>query len=241
MVLDGHSMGGLSHFWSLSVEEHFYMLAPLLVLTLSRSGLPLCCAIVWLGCAAARGLLGESYARVSTLSPLQFDCLAVGIATAVLKVEGSFMGLPLERARTLAIGCGALSVPLLLARHAESASVRLTAAVFEQWVFAVAVAGLVLHLWSAKGSPFTRLSSFGPFVYLGKISYGLYVWHFPVLLVVSSGLHELVPRGSSVLALVVTVLVAVVSWHLFERPINNLKRLFPYRFAPREEKVALTS
>jgi peptidoglycan/LPS O-acetylase OafA/YrhL len=231
MVLDGAAMGGLSHFWSLSVEEHFYMLAPLVVLTLSSSRLPLCCALVWVGCAAARAILGERYAGLAILSPLQFDCLAVGIATAVLQAEGSFLGLSLERARTLTLVCALLSLPLLAARHAASASIRLGAAVFEQWVFAVAVAGLVLHLWNSKHSPLTRLCSFGPFVYLGKISYGLYVWHFPVLLLLAVGLRDVIPRGSSLLGLVASALVAMVSWHAFERPINDLKRHFPYRAA----------
>lgn len=241
MVLDGHSMGGLSHFWSLSVEEHFYMLAPLLVLTLSRLGLSICCAAVWLSCAAARAYFGERYASLAYLSPLQFDCLAVGIVAAVVQAEGSFLGLSRQRFRALTIACGVLSLPLLAARHASNAELRATAAVFEQGVFALAVAGFVLHLWNAKHSPLTRVFSLEPFTYLGKISYGLYVWHFPVLLLLSASLRDVVSRGSSILGLALTVLVAVVSWHAFERPLNGLKRYFPYRFsqpASAPERVA---
>lgn len=229
IVLDGRAMGGLSHFWSLSVEEHFYMLAPLLVLTMSRARLPLCCAWIWLGSVVARAALGERFQFVSLLSPLQFDCLAVGIATAVLQTEGSVLGVPLERARKLTLACAPLALLLLAGRQSSVTAVRLSALALDQGIFALAVAGLILHVWNAKGSPLLRLLAFGPFTYLGKISYGLYVWHFPVLMLVAVGLQDVLPRGSSLLALPVTVLVATISWYAFERPINDLKRHFPYR------------
>ena len=72
---------------------------------------------------------------------------------------------------------------------------------------------------------------FGPLTYLGRISYGIYLYHMFVIAAVMQwiprrmpmpGLHEFVG------VLGVTVVIAAASWHLFEGPLNNLKRYFPY-------------
>jgi peptidoglycan/LPS O-acetylase OafA/YrhL len=79
-----------------------------------------------------------------------------------------------------------------------------------------------------------RVLTLAPVVYLGKISYGIYAYH----LFMPWGLERVFRYAGLVfpapgalrfvLASSATVLVAVASWHLFERPINDLKRLFPY-------------
>jgi peptidoglycan/LPS O-acetylase OafA/YrhL len=71
-------------------------------------------------------------------------------------------------------------------------------------------------------------------LYIGRISYGIYIYHLPVQWMITSkaskwldGLPWFIPH--SLVLLVATVVLAAFSWHLFERPINQLKRLFPYR------------
>lgn len=91
-------------------------------------------------------------------------------------------------------------------------------------------------LWSALGfGPWRWLLSQQPLVFLGKISYGLYVFHFPVTLevnriVVSQGLA---PRQSPTdfamvlaIALLITVALSVISWFVLERPFLKLKTRF---------------
>jgi peptidoglycan/LPS O-acetylase OafA/YrhL len=229
MVLEGRDMGGISHFWSLSVEEHFYMVAPLLMLKLSSRALGIVCLGVWIACAASRAKLGHGYEAVAQLSPFQFDCLLFGIAAAVLHAEGSFLGVSRRTAARLALVSAVLAVPLLLGRQASNPTVFVVAQTFEQLFFSWATAGAILYLWTTHDSWAARFLSLRPFVYLGKISYGLYVWHFPVLLVSSVLLSQIVSRGSSLVALGLTIAVAALSFHLFERPVSNLKRHFSYR------------
>ena len=79
-----------------------------------------------------------------------------------------------------------------------------------------------------------RLLEMAPLVYLGKISYGVYVYH----LFVRDGLaaqgigNDWSGPGSTtahfLLLTACTVALASVSWFCFEKPINNLKRYFPY-------------
>jgi peptidoglycan/LPS O-acetylase OafA/YrhL len=85
-----------------------------------------------------------------------------------------------------------------------------------------------------------RLGRFGsvllwrPLVYLGRISYGMYMFHLFVPLAVRRVLRDLfavtaMNRGVLIAAYtVVTVIAASLSWHFFESKINNLKTFFPY-------------
>jgi peptidoglycan/LPS O-acetylase OafA/YrhL len=65
------------------------------------------------------------------------------------------------------------------------------------------------------------------------ISYGLYIYHLPVwyLMGLEGSGHSL---SKTMLGFVITLVVAALSWHLFESPINSLKRLFSYRVVPKK-------
>ena len=71
--------------------------------------------------------------------------------------------------------------------------------------------------------------------YIGRISYGIYLYHLPALLLVlriSKKLGREIPEvgmNRFVVMGIATVSIAALSWHLFEGPINRLKRFFPYR------------
>ena len=75
-----------------------------------------------------------------------------------------------------------------------------------------------------------------PVVYLGRISYGLYVWHLFVAAGFERATHVSLYGGPdhhrrlaiAAVFFLVTVAVATASWFAFERPINELKRFFPY-------------
>jgi peptidoglycan/LPS O-acetylase OafA/YrhL len=68
-----------------------------------------------------------------------------------------------------------------------------------------------------------RLLSWGPLVAVGKVSYGIYLWHFPAILVIDEQLPDTatVTRGAAVLAL--TAATTLASWFLVERPFLALK------------------
>ena len=80
-----------------------------------------------------------------------------------------------------------------------------------------------------------RLLEAKPLLFCGKISYGLYIYHLfmPVILPkIFQRLHIPYPEEIVlwfILQVAATIIVAACSWFLFERPINNLKRRFDYR------------
>jgi peptidoglycan/LPS O-acetylase OafA/YrhL len=103
--------------------------------------------------------------------------------------------------------------------------------------------GVSVALWSAWlidgaysgfGGTMGKVLSFKPAVYLGTISYGVYLIHNFVPDVVNglfgfTPAHELPMPIRPIIMFLVTVFLASVSWYGFERPINALKRFFPYR------------
>src|SRR5262249_46626389 len=106
----------------------------------------------------------------------------------------------------------------------------------------VATGWLVLAVARGYGS---RLLSVRPLVSLGTISYGVYVWHVLVQ-PAAAGLHWLPEPGwlKLLFVLAVTIPFAALSWHAFERPLNDLKRHFPYTLRnnqPFEESATVIS
>lgn len=84
--------------------------------------------------------------------------------------------------------------------------------------------------------PIAATLGLGPVRYLGKISYGIYVWHLPVLffipaLISSSGAAFLAPyQNDLLLRAAFTVAIASLTWYSFERPCLNLKPVLARRY-----------
>jgi peptidoglycan/LPS O-acetylase OafA/YrhL len=89
--------------------------------------------------------------------------------------------------------------------------------------FALAAAVVVLACVRAADQWLPRLLSLPPLVAIGKVSYGLYLWHFPVILVVDDRLPDAsqLTRGAAVIA--ATAATTLLSWFLVERPFLKLK------------------
>lgn len=229
MFLGGMGAGGIAHFWTLSVEEHFYLVAPLLMLTMSLRGISLLCVASWIFAAAGRVFfhaIGQESGEF--LSPMQFDCMTVGIAVAIYQSKGEFLGIGKVGMQGLFRWTGRLIVPLLLLRLIPSPAAQFFGLFFEQWTLSFAVSGLLVSLWNEPKSRIARLLSLGPLPYLGKISYGLYVFHLPSL-VMAAALFSFMPRGNAIPAFAMTLGLAMLSYRFVESPINDLKRYFSYR------------
>lgn len=234
--IQGEFLGCFPHFWSLAVEEQFYMFWPLLVLLTPASKLP--CVIVALIAIAPLTRVaivlagGTNYAQYSTLLFANFDTLGMGALAAWWLSTGRCLPRPWILAGRLLVLASALQVFSSRIFHWSGVGVALldsvAVGVLSTWLVLRCVAGMP----GAAGKLFEN-----PFVvYLGTISYGIYVWHMFMPTVLRHLLRTLslpADLGAGTMGFFVlyalTVLVATISWFAVERPINLLKHKFPYR------------
>lgn len=234
-ALEQQSVGYYGHFWTLAVEEQFYLVWPWLVLFAPRRSL----ALIMIAAVAMApvyrdvvfGLLGTR--GWDTLPFGSLDTLGVGALLAIAFRDASAPEELHARLQRLVLPIGLGSYALLNALALSDGGVRWLVALHEIsyaliccWLIAGAYRGFC-------GLP-GRLLEARPVVYLGRISYGIYAYHMqmPWLLQrVFAKLGWAFPgHGPArlLLAGAVTVLVAMASWQLVERPINALKRHVPY-------------
>jgi len=224
----------LGHFWSLAVEEQFYLVWPLLVLLAPARRLPR--IFLWavvIGLATRGGLLlaGSTVREAQPHMPSNLDSLGVG---ALLAWHWHVAPHALElRRRWLRI---ALSVALILMTVTLVLSVtgRRSPALGMIESTSAALAGVWLVDRCARGTRdwFGGMLLWRPVAYVGTISYGVYLVQTPIRWMLGEALdRQGVRDGSIALFFAVAALsgvVAAASWHLYEGPINALKRRFPY-------------
>ncbi len=236
----------LGHFWSLCVEEQFYMLWPAVVFSLrSRVTLRNLClfsipAVLLLRILCAL-FVPHAYLEAELLyrlTPLRVDALLIGGAAA-LALRGPERAAVLRLARpVLALAVVGFTVWELLYRHRTQHLYRASAGApilttLGYTLLDLAAAALILNLLSHT-TPLARLFSLAPLRALGRISYGFYVFHdmFHTAIgrFVTNHLtgpahpHNLINIG--VVAFVVTLLCATLSYHLYEKPFLRLKSRF---------------
>jgi peptidoglycan/LPS O-acetylase OafA/YrhL len=231
----------LGHFWSLAVEEQFYLVWPAVVLLFGRCRLIQIC--LWCVCGALvirSGLvLVGSQPAAYVLTPARMDALAVGSVLALAaRGPAGLAGLARWASPAAALS-GSLLIALFIWRRGLAAHDPLVATIGHTLLACFFGAVLVLALTSPPHRLIGKVFSSGLLCFFGRYSYALYVFHHPILFL-NAGLWPLglVPTlfGSLLLkkltyivsATVVSVVLAFTSWHLYEKHFLQLKRLFPY-------------
>lgn len=222
--------GGPQHFWSLAVEEHFYLFWPVLVyITPRKQFIKLAVAVIALAFICRIVLLRSGYGTFYfTFSTM--DCLAIGTLLAWAEAEEM---LGKVNFLALALACMAVLLPAWLvfgARHVDLVQIIKLPVIS---LFYVAITGLLI----SKYTWLNRLFGSAFFRYTGKISYGLYVLH-PLSYVL---FNYIAPGTHGLLGLLgcfgCSYLLATLSFYLYERHFLKLKK----RFEPKswKEKQAL--
>jgi peptidoglycan/LPS O-acetylase OafA/YrhL len=233
----------VNHFWSLAIEEHFYLVWPLVVFRFRREVLErICLAVIAVGLVLriALSLAGVSELSISVLTPCRVDTLIIGALLALLarREPGAATEL-VRRAGKVALVLGAV----IFAVSAWCATTKLFLPVLHQvrnTLQALFFGAVMLLSLRPTRDRFARILRGRVLRFFGKYSYGLYVYHglvtwyfvetrFETRLDALLGNHWLAMIGQAAMGFAISVMVAVMSFQLFEKRFLALKRFFEPR------------
>ena len=225
----------LTHLWSLGVEEQFYIVWPLLLLLGLRlirersriGGLrPRLAALALVLAAASATEMALLYHP--TLDPSRvyygtdtraFELLA-GAALAMVWPSRLLRKTIKPGARRLLDGAGALGLLAILAlvwRTTEYSAFLYRGGFILLSLATVVVLAPLVH----PGCRLGRLLGFGPLRWIGVRSYGIYLWHYPIVVLTTPAADHGIDLGRDALQVAATFVVAALSWHFVEQPIRR--------------------
>jgi peptidoglycan/LPS O-acetylase OafA/YrhL len=233
---------GLNHFWSLAIEEQFYLVWPAVVLLVSSRRLRIIC--IWmlpLGLLFRVWLMTTPYTHTGgyVLTPARMGTLAVGAWLASAMREPRLKK-QIERLAPYALAVSLVGLAAINLPDLKMQAVEPIMQVVGFPLLAVAAAAIMVLAMSVRRrwSWYQRLFRSKVLSFFGKYSYGMYVLHLPIV-VAFEGLGFTIgvfPRvGNSdvagalaftLTALATTTLLAFLSWNLYEKQFLRLKGRF---------------
>ncbi|MBA2526443.1 MAG: acyltransferase [Pyrinomonadaceae bacterium] len=245
-VLSRHGWGAdfpslFDHTWSLAVEEQFYLFWPLVVVTLTRRHLIRLLAALFVVALLTRAFsffVLKNPVLLYTPLPSQFDGLATGAFIALITRTVEPLTLIRKKARLVFL-CSGLGLMLLVWRSGLNSYWTPTAwgTNPENLILFTLLAlffGSLLVLALSGGNTLSNALRSAELRHIGEISYGLYLYHYPIFLLMDTWASRLFPGSQSfVLRIIValaklllTYATALASWHLLETRLKSLKRHF---------------
>lgn len=217
------------HTWSLATEEQFYLMWPLILLTMLRRislesivrilAVAVIAMAAWGAVAAHHPSSGLATFLMPAIRPIG---LPVGCLLAVLNRSRGTLKVPSW------LGWSAVATFLLVAQSQPTAIAKA-----DGLLLFTALLGALIIAAAMTGGRFAAVLSWRPLVEIGKRSYGIYLWHFPVFIFIA---QDKFPRLSSpelgVLKFVVVAGLVELSYRYVELPILALRRRFT---PPRED------
>lgn len=230
------SQSPFKHLWSLAIEEQFYMIFPLLFLLINRKKkdkdgfykLNRNFLYVILGVILVSLIAHIILFDINNISRIYFGTdtrafsLLVGVVGAILY--------PMDKLNTKITPQENLVYSVVsLISIAALITIMIYTSEYNTWLYRggfllVAILGIIIIISSGKQHTImAKLLSFKPVVFIGKISYSLYLWHFPVL-VLTTPVSEIGKPNIFfvVLRVILTFILAIISYALVETPIRKL-------------------
>ena len=218
----GEAQNDLGHLWSLGIEEQFYLIWPLTIWLLAKLKIPskmmipliLFASLVVMVHRTSLWNDGTSWIILYIRTDTRLDSLLIGAMFAYVYRHFQVPSKILNSVATLSF-LGLVYIKYVLDKSPF---------IFEMgWTIIALLAGFII-LSVAEGAFFIqKVFTWRPLTMIGKVSYGLYLWHMPIF--VLFGRH--VTSGSRPLRLLIGIILASVvtslSWYFVEKPFLNIK------------------
>jgi len=205
----------LLHTWSLAVEEQFYLVFPLILFTIRRWTRPrkliAIAAMLIASFAASVWAVKATPTAAFYLAPYRFWEFLIGAGLAMWRP-----GIPSTRTAA-ALGAAGLAMivytGLTLPRGGAFPGIAA--------ILPCLGAALLIHAGSAQQNAIAKLLSWRPVVFVGLISYSLYLWHWPVFVFAGAWLFRAPTAWESAGLAALTFALAVLSWRYVEQPFRR--------------------
>jgi peptidoglycan/LPS O-acetylase OafA/YrhL len=237
------SLSYLDHFWSLAVEEHFYLFWPLVVFLLARrpgtlARVSLTLAVCAMLARLAGSLAGLSWWTTYVLTPFRLDGLALGAFLAIAgRQPGGLEQLVRALPRVAAVAGALLMATFAWSLLSPHVWLELLMPVRAILILLLLACLLVAAIAAQEQSLIARFFRSKPMVFLGTYSYGLYVYHHFISyyqianrteleLAQWLGSHALAVALQATLGISVSIALAYLSYEVFEMRFLALKRYY---------------
>jgi peptidoglycan/LPS O-acetylase OafA/YrhL len=218
----------LLHTWSLAVEEQFYILFPPALVLLHRLGRSMLVLIIALLAVASFLLNVWSVPEAISFAFYMAPTRAWELLTGSLLALGF---LPPLRSKALREGLALLGIALI----ASAICFYSAHTPFPGYHALVPVLGAALVIYASQETVCGRTLSLGPVVFIGLISYSLYLWHWPIMVFARYYLLDEFSGWNVVAVLLLSLCVAILSWRYIEKPFRRkgvVKRRLLFAAAP---------
>jgi peptidoglycan/LPS O-acetylase OafA/YrhL len=229
----------VSHFWTLAIEEQFYLAWPLVILLLPQKHLLkaiyLTIALAPISRFICHYILGLSMTQVNVFPLASLDALGLGSLLAFYTHNhDKFMNAKRNLCKFGLWVCLPLMILLIIFSFIFEGTYFLNI-LLRPTILSIFFVWLVSSSAKGYGGILGKFLELKPLIYIGKISYGLYIYHYfmnPLYGIISWHLNF---HGSTPLLLEITLkvlasfFIAIPSWIFIEKPINDFKSHFSYK------------
>ena len=213
---------GPGHFWSLAVEEHFYLIWPFVILLSSKKQLKRIIFFIVIFCLVLRFYMLINNYKVIWFTLTRIDSLAIGSFLAIYELKTNYI---LKKEKLILIGLVLIFLNITSYTIVHKFSFNLFQTI-KYTLWSITFTYILYLLISNSKSLLSKLLFTKFFSFTGKISYGLYVYHLFAFEYVFYIFKKINWQYKFILGFLLSYFIATLSYYLLETPFLKLKKKF---------------